>query len=463
MGTDNGGHMYLELNPDEHLYIQIYESIKNKIISGEISEGFKLPSIRALSGECLVSKNTVSNAYYQLEIEGYISAIEKVGFFVNKTDHLVQLPSQTDALPTTQISPIYNFSYSGVDSSSFPFSIWKRVFRETIDYDETLLKQGDPKGLYELRNSIANYLYNSRGIQTTADDIIISAGTEHLFYLLRRLFNSDTVYGFEDPGYAWGNEFFTYDIEHCSAIPLDDSGIRVDELVKSNVDICLVTPAHQFPTGIVMTTSRRYELLNWAKSGRYIIEDDYDGDFKFSGRPTPSLKSIDSNDSVIYMGSFSKCLTPALRISYMILPKDLMQIYNEAFSGFGCPCSVFIQSALSKFIKDGYFEKHINRMRQLYSKKHMKMLSLLKGIKGIKVQEPHSGTSFSVEVDTELNSNEFAKLALKHGVGITPVDRFSHNGVKRNMYLLGFTGMDTSDIETGLQILDDIISKKRRI
>lgn len=454
--------MYLNLNPEiGHLYLQLYSAIKEMITSRELKDGTKLPSIRTLSNEYSISKNTVSNAYYQLEIEGYISSVEKVGFFVNKIDHLIQLDSDDDdATPISELKPIYDFSFSGVDSGSFPYSIWRRVFRETVNAeDETLLKQGDPKGLYELRDAIANYLKNSRGVSTSPDDIIISAGTEHLFYLLRRLLGENSKYGFEDPGYAWGNEFFTYDLNLAAPIPIDDSGIKIDGLVSENVDICLVTPAHQFPTGIVMPINRRVELLNWAAvENRFIIEDDYDGEFKFGGRPVPALKSMDVFDSVIYMGSFSKCLTPSLRISYMVLPKKLMRVYENAFSGFGCPCSVFIQKALTTFIKDGYFEKHINRMRNIYSGKHELMIKLLGKIDELRIVPPHSGMSFVIELKKDIDGESFAEYAKKNGIGITPLKRFSK--AEENSYpkfIVGFAGLSKDEIRMGLSSLEELI------
>ncbi|WP_425539393.1 PLP-dependent aminotransferase family protein [Microaceticoccus formicicus] len=456
--------MYLNLNPEiGHLYLQVYSAIRDMIISRELKDGTKLPSIRSLSSEYSISKNTVSNAYYQLEIEGYISSVEKVGFFVNKIDHLVQLDSDSEeSTPISEIKPIYDFSFSGVDSSSFPYSIWRRVFRETVNSeDETLLRQGDPKGLYELRDAIANYLKNSRGVSTSPDDIIISAGTEHLFYLLRRLLGENSKYGFEDPGYAWGNEFFTYDLKSAAPIPIDESGIKISDLVREDVDICLVTPAHQFPTGIVMPISRRIELLNWAAvENRFIIEDDYDGEFKFSGRPVPALKSMDVFDSVIYMGSFSKCLTPSLRISYMVMPKKLMRLYENAFSGFGCPCSVFIQKALTTFIKDGYFEKHINRMRNIYSGKHELMTGLLGKINGLKIIPPQSGMSFVIELKKDIDGESFAEYARKNGIGITPLNRFSTIEENSNpKFIIGFAGLSKSEIKTGLSALKDLINR----
>lgn len=455
--------MYLNLNPKiGHLYLQVYSAIKDMIISRELKAGTKLPSIRLLSNEYSISKNTVSNAYYQLEIEGYISSVEKVGFFVNKIDHLVQLDSDIgESTLISEIKPIYDFSFSGVDSGSFPYSIWRRVFRETVSAeDETLLKQGDPKGLYELRDAIANYLKNSRGVSTSADDIIISAGTEHLFYLLRRLLGENSKYGFEDPGYAWGNEFFTYDLNSAAPISIDNSGIKISELISEDVDICLVTPAHQFPSGIVMPINRRIELLNWAAvENRFIIEDDYDGEFKFSGRPVPALKSMDVFDSVIYMGSFSKCLTPSLRISYMVMPKKLMRLYENAFSGFGCPCSVFIQKALTTFIKDGYFEKHINRMRNIYSGKHELMTRILGKMHGLKIIPPGSGMSFVIELKKDIDGEYFAESARKNGIGITPLKRFSTKEENSHpKFIIGFAGLSRNEIKTGLSILDELIN-----
>ena len=448
------------------LYLRLYEDIKGRIVSGELPAGEKLPSIRTASRDLKVSINTVHNAYAQLEVEGYIKPVKKVGYFVEKIGDLIRLEQDMPPNAEKTASPRYryDFSYSGVDDSLFPYSVWKKIFNRVFSFDrERLLSQGDPKGYLPLRECISAYLSHSRGIRSAPSNIIVSAGTEHLFYVLKRLLDDNTLYAFENPGYAFARPFFTYNLANPLFLNLDRQGIEIERIRDLNSVAVLVTPAHQFPMGTVMSISRRIDLLNWAgqKPERYVIEDDYDGEFRFRERPIPALKSMDTNDDVIYLGSFSRLIAPSLRVSYMILPERLMQKHELAFKGFGCPVSLFVQIALSRFMSEGYFEKHVNRMKSCYNKKYSRMKYLLERSGPIKISGANSGLSFVADI-ADVDEAAFLKRLEQSGVRITPISSFAVNGEDfKERYLLSFSKLDDAELEAGIRIMEAIIAELR--
>lgn len=460
---DTGGLMFINIDYNRtNLYQQIYREIMDLIIDRKLVEGDKLPPIRKLAEEHNISINTVKNAYYQLEVEGFISSQPRKGFFVNKIDNLIVLNKDMEEkieIPSEEY--IYDFSLEGVEKKGFPYTIWSRIFKDKFSYDDgILLSKGHPKGYYHLRIEIAKYLNSSRGINVRGEDIIISAGTEQLYYILEDILKEKTLIGFEDPGYAWANPFF---FKRHKAIPIkvDQMGIVVEDIIDKKVNLVWTTPGHQFPLGHIMPINRRVDLLNWsvAHKDNYIVEDDYDSEFKYKGRPVPPLNTMDKNDKVIYVGNFSKCLTPALRISYMILPRELMKRYDENFQGFDCACSMIVQKALTDFIKQGYFERHINRMRTIYSKKHSLMKELLEEIEGLDFQDKDSGTSFLINIDKLKSEEAFLKKLRKRKLRIVSVKEYSNIYQGENQFLLGFSKISQEKIKDGLAILGSVIEE----
>lgn len=446
------------------LYLDLYQDIKEKIINGAYPKDYKLPSIRAMKKQLNLSKNTISSAYLQLEVEGYVRSVEKVGFFVEELDPVMKLEEKKDKEKQEfeskeKSSYKYDFSFSGVDASLFPFSIWKKMFKKSLEMGSDYINQSDFMGFSPLREAIVSYLSSSRGIKTDPDKIIISGGTEHLFNIVKRLLDKDTLFAFEDPGYAFGANFFTYDLKNPIALSLDKEGVSIESIKNLSSLALLVTPAHQFPTGTVMSIARRIELLNWASQGeeRYIIEDDYDGEFKFKERPTPAIKSIDANDDVIYIGSFSKLIAPSLRLSYMILPDKLMEKYKKDFKGFSCPVSLFVQMALANFMDQGYFEKHLNRMRKLYSDKYQIMKLAIEKSENIKNGNNNTGMTFYASFDVK-DKESFLKRLKDEAINLSPASNFSQNSKPVNNYLLGFSKIPKDKIEEGIHALDSIIS-----
>lgn len=447
----------------ESLYEQIYQYIKTEITSGKYIYNTKLPSKRQLSAHLHCSLNTVQAAYDQLIAEGYITSKPKSGYYVCKLDGIINIKTE----PAIAVKPTgsefkyhYDFSYHGVDLDSFPFPTWRRIAKNVInEYDQDLLKAGNPQGDANLRYSIADYLHNSRGVNCSPDQIIISSGTEFLFLLLIQIFNNEKVFAIENPGYEKLNMVFKSNRAEFRTIPLDEHGMTADELYKSDADIACVTPSHQFPTGVIMPINRRLQLLNWAneKAGRYIIEDDYDSEFKYSGRPIPSMQGIDRREKVIYIGAFSKSLSPAIRISYIVLPEYLMKIYRDKLSFYICPVPVMEQKVLYQFINEGYFERHLNRMRNIYKEKRELLVSAIHDLlPSVQILGANAGLHLALQVNNKMSEKELVSSAQKNGIKVYGISQYyfekeiSH---QQPTILLGFASMRSENIIEAVSLL----------
>ncbi len=455
----------LQFNPEskEPLYHQLYTYIKEEIQSGRILFDTKLPSKRKLSTYLNVSQNTIQAAYDQLIEEGYIIAIEKRGFFVCKIDFIQKLevhllPLTSGKTATSEV--LYDFSYHGVDMPSFPFDQWRKLMKEVInEYDYELLMPGDSLGYYRLRAALSEYLHQSRGVNCTSDQIIISSGTEMLFQTLIQLFDEQCIYGIENPGYEKLNQLFTGNRAKFSAISIDHNGMIPSEIEKSNANILCITPAHQFPSGGVMPINRRIQLLNWANEAvnRYLIEDDYDSEFKYSGRPIPALQGLDNNEKVIYMGSLSKSISPTLRVSYMVLPTHLMKSFSERLSYILCPVPMLEQKVLCDFIENGSFERHLNKMRTIYKKKRETLVKAINDLNcKIEIMGADAGLHLLIRVPNSMTENELIKSALQLGVRTYGISKyyFDHSYTTAPpALLLGFATMSEDKIVQAVKLL----------
>ena len=312
----------LKKSPGVPLYEALYRCIRQDILSGALSPGEKLPSKRALAQTLEVSKITVEAAYNQLLAEGYIRSQEKKGYFVEAVERQAQLQirePRADQLPKQE----YLLDLTANGTEQFPFSVWSRLQREVmLDYGEQLLLPLPNQGIPELRQAIADHLAAFRGMHVDPDNILIGAGTDFLYNLLIQLLGRDKIYAVEEPGYGKIRKIYAAGGVACVSAPMDEQGVIPESLEKADVLHC--SPTHHFPSGLVTPVSRRMELLNWAKQGKWIIEDDYDSEFRFDAHPKPALQSLDGAGRVIYMNTFSKSLAPSIRISYMILPEQLM-------------------------------------------------------------------------------------------------------------------------------------------
>ena len=357
------------------LYEQLYRSLAGEMRSGMLAAGTRMPGKRRLAAELSVSVNTVDAAYQMLAAEGYLESRERSGFYVQEYLALPQaaapeaaaLPRQPQPQPPAP--PVrYNLSTRGVDPGLFPFRTWARLQKELLYSSPQLLTHGDAQGDVELRQALADYLEEYRGVRCTAEQVVVGAGMEYLLSLLAPLLPGKTAV--ENPGYQRAKQVLENNGVACCCLPVDADGLSVEALSGSGAAVCYVTPSHQFPTGVTMPAGRRTELLHWASrcpGQRYIIEDDYDSEFRFDTRPLPSLQGMAGADGpVVYLSTCSRSLAPGIRIAYMVLPRQLLPAWRAKYRIYSGTVSRFEQQTLARFIREGYFTRHLARERVAY-------------------------------------------------------------------------------------------------
>lgn len=460
----------------DSLYEYLYKQIKNDINGHKLSTGEKLPSKRALAKHLNISTITVENAYSQLVAEGYIYSIPKSGFYVsdismanNSVWTILDKESveKTDTIKVEEKTPDYfmDFVNNSIVSENFPFSTWNKLLRETMSEDRNDLMVKAPSiGIYELRLAIKNYLYQFRGMVVEPEQIVVGAGTEYLYGLIIQLLGFDKIYGVEEPGYQKISRIYGANKVTCVHIPLDENGIDMVELKKSHAHVVHISPSHHFPTGVVTPISRRHELLSWAAQSkdRFIIEDDYDSEFRLLGKPIPALHSIDGSEKVIYINTFSKSLTSTIRISYMVLPKTLMERYNKELSFYACTVSNFEQYTLAEFIQQGYLEKHINRMRNHYRSIRDTILANIKSKMENKksiIMEEDAGLHFLLKMETELSDMELIHRAAKNGIHVSCLSQYYYDQTKAidHTLIINYSGVNSDKISEAIDRLYDCL------
>ena len=356
------------------LYEQLYESLAAEMRSGAIPAGTRMPGKRRLAAELSVSVNTVDAAYQILATEGYMEPRERSGFYVQEYLALPtrpeEVPPPVSAAPPEAAEPPVRFDLStrGVDPGLFPFRTWARLQKELLYSSPQLLTHGDAQGDVELRQALADYLEEYRGVRCTAEQVVVGAGMEYLLSLLAPLLPGKTAV--ENPGYQRAKQVLENNGVACCCLPVDADGLSVEALSGSGAAVCYVTPSHQFPTGVTMPAGRRTELLHWASrcpGQRYIIEDDYDSEFRFDTRPLPSLQGMAGADGpVVYLSTCSRSLAPGIRIAYMVLPRQLLPAWRAKYRIYSGTVSRFEQQTLARFIREGYFTRHLARERVAY-------------------------------------------------------------------------------------------------
>lgn len=450
----------------DSLYEHLYKCIKRDILQGILRAGEKLPSKRSLAKNLGISVITIENAYEKLISEGYIYSIPKRGFYVTDfKDNLAinNTPLAQEAVQLTSGDQGYliDFSSNQTPANLFPFTIWAKLIREALHENQEKLMTNPPcGGIFPLRCAIAEHLKAFRGMQVSPEQIIIGAGTEYLYGLLIQLLGIKKRYAVEDPGYRKISQIYESHSVACEFIAMDDSGIKIDELEDKKIDVIHISPSHHFPTGIVMPISRRYELLSWASKSenRYIIEDDYDSELRLSGQPIPTLQSIDISEKVIYMNTFTKTLASTIRISYMVLPRQLLQSFYDKLSFYSCTVSNFEQYTLARFIADGYFEKHINRMRNYYHHKRDELVNAINGSslkRYVKISKEDAGLHFLMEIKIHQTDKDFVLLLKEHGIKLTPLsDYFIQNpSHSEHIFVMNYSASDQDKFNEAIEIL----------
>jgi len=370
--------------------------------------------------------------------------------------------------PGTSESDHYfvDFTSNQAAIERFPFDTWAKIMRSVLsDKHSEILKTVSFQGIYELREAIAKYLYGFRGMQVSPDQIIIGAGTEYLYGRLIQLLGRNHIYAVEDPGYQKITKIYQANDIPWEYVAVDENGMQIDKLYESNASVVHVSPGHHFPTGSIMPIARRRQLLEWAEQDRerYIIEDDYDSEFRFSRRPVPAIQSINHNHRVIYLNTFSKTLAPSIRISYMVLPRKLMERYISTMNFYSCTVSAFEQYAMAEFMRKGYFERHIHRMKKYYKEKRDCLLKVLEEspLKDhVSIDEKDAGNHFLMKLRTSLSDTELKWFAREHGIHLDCLseycvkdkETFSHT------IIVNYSDLDENSFRKALLILTDVVS-----
>lgn len=447
------------------IYLFLYKSIKNDIISGNLKPDEKLPSKRTFAENNGISTITIQNAYDQLISEGYLYTLPKKGYFVANisglnTKHTNQAVNFDIKLPHKEEYK-YDFSSNEINAENFPFSVWTRTSRDVLSNKKAELMQISPaSGTQELRSAIASHLQSFRGMMVDPNQIVIGAGTEFLYGFITELLGKDKIYSIENPGYKKLISIYKRQNIECRYASIDDYGVLVEELERDQTDVAHICPNHHYPTGTTMPASRRYEILGWAnkKESRYIVEDDYDSEFRVEGKPIPTLFSIDGCEKVIYMNTFSKSLTPTIRISYMVLPVHLANKFYEKLGFYSCTVSNFEQYTLAKFIFEGFFEKHINRMRVYYRKKRQNIIDIIEKSnlgKRCEILENDAGLHFLIKLDTKRTDEEIKSSLAKEGIKIQALSDyyFGEAGKKQNYFIINYSNLDEAQMKTATELI----------
>ena len=445
----------LKKAPGVPLYEALYRYIRGDILSGALAPGEKLPSKRALAENLEVSKITVEAAYNQLLSEGYIRSVEKVGYFVEAVERNSPAPTVSSLQSAPEEQPVIDLT--GMGTGRFPFSVWMKLQREVmLDYGEKLLLPMPNQGVWELRQAISDHLAAFRGLNAPPENILIGAGTDFLYNILIQLLGRELVYAVEEPGYGKIRQIYAAGGVACRSAHLDTAGVRPDALGDARV--LHISPSHHFPTGLVTPVSRRSELLAWAReTDSYIIEDDYDSEFRFDAHPMPAMQSMDRAGRVIYMNSFSKTLAPSIRISYMVLPGELMEQFRRKLGFYSCTVPSFEQYTLARFLSRGHFEKHINRMRKFYRSRRNRVISLLRSCAAadrLTILEQDAGLHFLLKVDTELSDRELTEKLRQWGIRIHSLSDYYHDrDANTHMLVVNYAQLEEEILEDALQAL----------
>ena len=484
----------------ECLYEQIYEHIKKEIKAGKLLSGEKLPSTRFLAEYLQVARSTVDYAYGQLLSEGYIESRPCKGYFVCPIEDLLQLdvieegrqqdfegssggyngrpfPAPSEAAPQetavdrdsgheahtgTAANDGFQVDFSPyeIDMSGFPFSVWKKITKNILTFaNSELFARGEAQGDYALRQTIARYLHSSRGVNCRPEQIIVGAGNDYLLMLLEKILGRHVRIAMENPTYKRSYKIFRSFAWQITTVDMDEAGMRSDKLERADVSTAYVMPSHQFPTGIVMPIGRRMELLKWAGGAeRYLIEDDYDSEFRFHGKPIPALQASDCQGKVIYMGTFSKAIAPAIRISFMVLPDTLLEKYLKTCSFYSCTVSRIDQSILNEFIRDGYFERHLNKMRKLYRAKHELLLECLQPLRDrFTVSGENAGLHLLLTSKRGVPEGELVRRAASQKVQVYGLsESMVEEAADSTTVLLGFGGLSEEKIREGMELLERV-------
>lgn len=446
------------LRPDSEqpLYQQLYDAIVRQIREGGLPVGEKMPGKRSLASQLAVSVNTVDTAYQMLVAEGYLESRPRSGFFVQDVPEVFAAPASPVPADLQAETPQWRFDCStgSVDPALFPFRSWGRIQRDLLYNQPELLRHGHKQGDENLREAIAEYLRAYRGVACAPDQIVVGAGVEYLLGMAASLLKG-SVAAVEEPGYSRSRTILENNGIRCVPVSLDGSGLRADALQQSGANLCYVTPSHHFPTAVTMPVGRRAQLLKWANQpGRYILEDDYDAEFRFDMRPIPSLQGMAGPDGpVLYLCTFSKSLAPSIRIACMVLPRGLLPRYREMFGAYSNTVGRFDQQTLCRFLTDGQFARHLAHMRNVYHKRMLRLCAALEtafGRERLRLHGRHTGLHLMLTLKGGPGEGEMVCAAHEAGIRLSGLSEYYRSDAAEcpeNTVILGYAALKEEQID----------------
>lgn len=444
----------------QKLYISLYEQLKNQIIEGQYQAQDKFPSKRQLSEHLSLSHTTIEHAYQLLLDEGFIYSKPRSGYYVSDIQSLpvININNQfIEIEPKTPESKQYKYAFNlaEIDAEYFPLNLFRKYAKEAFEDNElALLEKGDIQGELNLRQQIAHYLFNSRGVSCHPNQIVIGSSTEQLLNMITDLLKTSSFI-IEKPSYPPIKHVLDKNKHNYIQATVEKDGINMIDIINSNNDIVYITPSHQFPTGYVMNLKKRTQLIKWAhqQNSRYIIEDDYDSEFRYYGKPIPALQSLDKNDKVIYISTFSKSLYPSCRIAYIVLPQKLLQSYLSMPYKESNTVPVHIQQIIANFMSSGSFERHLNKMRKIYREKLNYILERLKPHEDqLKIEGALTGMHFTITVDNGLTMSQCLHSAEKLKLKLNVYNYAEENELPPK-FIIGFGGIPNHKLKEHTDVL----------
>lgn len=458
----------MEERGDLPLYEYLYRRIREDILSGKLTAGERLPSKRALAEHLHLSVITVEGAYAQLEAEGYLYTLPKRGFFVSQVDRTpAPKAPEPPAIPEPEAARTWRLDLKSnqVDTARFPVSTWARLTRQVLSEDGAALLRPVPhQGLEALRRAIADDLRDYRGMSVSPEQIIVGAGAEYLYLLLAQLLGPGAVFAAEDPGYPKIRQVYGKCGASCRPVPLDAQGMDLAALTASGATVAHLSPSHHYPTGLVTPIARRQALLRWAEAvDGFIIEDDYDSEFRFTGRPLPTLQSIDRSGRVLYMNTFSQTISPSMRVGFVVLPPRLLERYRRELDFYACTVPALEQHVLARFLSGGYYEQHLSRMRKEYRQRRCAVLAAFRSgpfAHRITISEQGAGLHFLLRLDTDRSDADLRQRAEALGVRLgflseyaaVPDPSYAHTLV------INYAGLDEARLPQAVELLGAVFA-----
>lgn len=436
-------------------YEQLYRHLSREILSGRLPGGTRLPSRRALSRHLGVSEMTIHSAYDLLQAEGFLTSKERVGLFVEDILPLPLLPERALTSPAqgTQ-APLYDFSPQSTDISLFPHALFAKLVREELLDNPDLMNRGDPRGEIGLRAALCQFLYQFRGVHCKQEQLVIASGVDQLLQTVSSLIGEKRKIAVEDPGYPEAARVFQRAGHTVIPLSLDEYGLNPEALENSGADLAYLTPAHQFPTGVSLPASRRSELLGWAnrKDGRFLIEDDYDSEFRYASRPLPALQSLDGRGKVVYLSTFSRSLAPGLRVAYMALPEALNLRFDREHLRCGETVSRYEQSAMGRLVGEGHYIRHLRRAGAAYQKRAAVVCGLLSGIAGSFIKGQEAGLHFLFGMKG-MDENEVVEQGRRAGIPLSGLGKYAMKAKTEPALVLGFGGLKDGTLDEAVRAL----------